>query len=180
MPEASAHPRRRRTLPVILTLVAVGLVGLTGAYASQALLADDVSLPTITSHGGTLALATNEGGITVGGPALQNLLPGSSSTSTFSVTDTGSIDSDLAFVVSAGQGADASHCFDYTLADEDGTTLVERGSLARPISAALGRSTPGTPRDFKLTVTSRDDCAVNGATGGLTAKVVATQLDGDS
>lgn len=173
MQTASPTRRARRTLPLLLTLLAVLCVALTGAWASTAMLHDEVSLVALRAHGGTLDLGVIfEDSFTVDGSALDGVLPGTTATSRFSVTDTGSVPADIAVVVTELVGAAPAGCFDYALVD---------GAVVHPITSvgtiALGSIQPGIghSRDLGLRVTNRADCTVNGAVGGITAKVTAVQ-----
>lgn len=169
------HPRRRRTLPIVLSLLTVLAVGLTGTFASTALMTDQVSLAAIEAHGGTLDLAITERGFGLAPDALANVLPGADPLeSSFTVTNTGTIDADLRFVPVSG--IDASGCFDYALLEGD-TVRFGPTSLADPMVVLLGEIRPGAEaaRTFTLRVENRADCATNGAKGALDAKLTVIQ-----
>ncbi len=169
--------RPRRTIPLLLTLLVVLCVGLAGTWASTASLTDEVSLVALEVHGGTLALDVVESGFGLGGAALATVPPGHARARSFTVTNTGSIPADLSFVVASGSGTDPSGCFDYELQDAADQVVLVSGSLARAVNVSLGVIEPGATgsRAYTIRIVNREDCATNGATGSLVAKISAIQ-----
>jgi hypothetical protein len=179
----TAKARPRRALPLILTLVTLIMVGIVGVYASTAGLSDEVSLVAVQAHGGTLDLtiATDAGAdsvLTFGAAGSANILPGTSRTSDFTVTNTGSVPATFRFVSDADAAADLAGCFEYSVAPAGGTPVVAAGPMVRNVIAKLGVFQPGVPQHLALTVTALESCATNAAQGDLVAKITAIQLSG--
>ncbi|MCW2962427.1 MAG: hypothetical protein JWM90_2814 [Thermoleophilia bacterium] len=179
----SKQSHNRRLAPVLLTLLTVAMLGLVGAYASAAVLSDEVALVGVEAHGGTLDLtvATDAGTdsvLTFGGTGAKMILPGSSRSSNFTITNTGSIPATFRFVSDASDASDLSQCFEYALSDSEGAPVVAPGPFTRNVVAKLGVFEPGTPQQLTLTVTALDTCSTNAAQGTLVAKITAVQWSG--
>jgi hypothetical protein len=179
MTDASPSPvagPRRRLVPILLSLATVFVVGMTGVWASTALLSDHVSLPSLPSHGGTLHLGVTQPDVRLPQVDLQGVLPGDHRSRSFTVNNTGSLPGALAF---RSEGVDSGSCFSYSVLDNDagGAVVVPSRSLGQSTDAPLLNLPAGASRHYTIDIAMSEACAVNGATGRLSATMSATQVD---
>lgn len=158
----AAQPKASRLKKGILTFVTIGAVGAVGAFASTALLTDDVSLASQVAHGGTLAIDTDGDPSTFTVGDISNMKPGESRTGTVFVKNQGSIVGNLTVstTFSSTSEAGVGNCFRYYLMQNAGAAGSwsafngTQGSVTNADAGSLSVGYPGKRIDVKVEMVS--------------------------
>lgn len=109
-------PKNSKLRKGILTLVAVGALGAVGAFASTALLSDDVSMSSSVADGGTLKIEPTASNTFALGD-ISNMQPGDERSARLDVTNSGSVPGKVT-ISTTGSATDG--CYQFILEGNGG------------------------------------------------------------
>jgi hypothetical protein len=156
-------PKGSRLRKGILTFAAIGAVGAVGAFASTALLTDDVALPGVEAHGGTLDLVESTNGTFTLGD-LSNLKPGFAVERDVEVRNDGSVPGKFKLNVSGTDTGDGCYQVSITRSQKNASGVYGYAggtpwtSPAAAQGMDLGTFAPGYAERFRIRLQMPTTC----------------------